>query len=109
MSYDENADWLREVLHESEAVNLIDDLASELRDLAISYSPDGDNYQASFAEKSVVIPEFAPQDVSARAAVTLEPRWHIIEFGRAKYLGVHSPPYGPIRRATTSLGLEWDM
>ena len=66
-------------------------------------------YAASFADKSGTEPGNEENGMAMTKVVLGEPRWHLIEFGNAKYAGAPNPPYAPIRRAADSLGFRWQQ
>jgi hypothetical protein len=105
----QNPTWEILLLKEPEAVAMVYAEGKLVQEAIISNLPQGHggHYAANWAGGSDVIPDFAA-DGTAVAKVTMgDPRWHIIEFGSAKYAGVHNPAYAPVRRGVLSTGLEW--
>lgn len=93
--------WVQRCLNEPQAMGVVAVRAQAAAAIANAAAP-------HIAEYGVGHPEVGPE--GARAQVTTGSSfWHIVEFGSAKYAGVHSPAYAPFRRGALGAGMDYEM
>lgn len=97
----ESAGWAARVLSRPLARAVTESRASSLAG-AIEGNAPHDSVNDSSTGTGI-----GPLGTAATKITMYDPRWHIFEYGSAKYPGVHNAPLAPVRRAVDSSGMKW--